>query len=136
MPGHVGTDILINTRRMHGLPGPEDLGEADLAKARIGLISARLLAEGASDDELRQLLARLEDDWRDKAPVTAAQAATIILDGVRSGAWRILVGQDAKWLDKLIRARPEAAYDYAELFNEEARAQYASATEEAGEPAT
>jgi NAD(P)-dependent dehydrogenase (short-subunit alcohol dehydrogenase family) len=136
MPGHVGTDILINTRRMHGLPGPEDLGEADLAKARIGLVGARLLAEGASDDELRQLLARLENDWRDKAPVTAAQAATIILDGVRSGAWRILVGQDAEWLDKLVRARPEAAYDYAELFNEEARAQYASAADGAGEPAT
>jgi hypothetical protein len=31
---------------------------------------------------------------RDKAPLSAAQAVTIILDGVRSGSWRILVGED------------------------------------------
>jgi NAD(P)-dependent dehydrogenase (short-subunit alcohol dehydrogenase family) len=136
MPGHVGTDIVTNTRRIHGLPGPEDLGGDDLAKARTRLTGAGLLAAGASDDELRQLVTRLENDFRDKAPLTAAQAATIILDGVRSGAWRILVGQDAKWLDQLVRARPEAAYDYAELFNAEARAQYASAAEAATEPAT
>ena len=30
MPGHVGTDILVNTRRAHGLPGPEDLSDAKL----------------------------------------------------------------------------------------------------------
>ena len=44
-----------------------------------------------------------------------AGAATIILDGVRSGAWRILVGQDAASLDGYVRAKPEAAYDYALL---------------------
>jgi hypothetical protein len=35
---------------------------------------------------------------------------------VRSGAWRILVGEDARLLDELVRAKPEAAYDYAELY--------------------
>jgi hypothetical protein len=35
---------------------------------------------------------------------------------VRSGAWRILVGQDATMIDERIRANPESAYDYAELF--------------------
>jgi hypothetical protein len=54
-------------------------------------------------------------DFRDKAPLSAAAAATIILDGVRSGAWRILVGEDAKKLDEMVRATPEAAYDWAEL---------------------
>ena len=52
--------------------------------------------------------------WR--APESAPKAAAIILDGVRSGAWRILVGQDATMIDERIRATPEAAYDYAELF--------------------
>jgi NAD(P)-dependent dehydrogenase (short-subunit alcohol dehydrogenase family) len=136
MPGHVGTNILVNTRRMHGQPGPEDVGEAELAEAQAALADTGLVPEGASDDELRQVLARLENDFRDKAPVTAAQAATIILDGVRSGTWRILIGQDAKWLDRLVRARPEAAYDYEELFNEAAVAEYASAVQTAGEPAT
>jgi NAD(P)-dependent dehydrogenase (short-subunit alcohol dehydrogenase family) len=127
MPGHVGTDILVNTRRIHGTPGPEDLGQAELDAARTGLASSGLVAEGASDDELRTLLGQLESAFKDKAPVTAAQAATVILDGVRSGTWRILIGQDAAWLDRLIRARPEFAYDYEELFTEAAVAEYTSA---------
>ncbi len=85
MPGHVGTDILANTRRAHGLPEPEDTNAA-----------------------------RIETAFRERG-LTAAAAATIILDGVRSGAWRILVGKDAKAIDAAVRARPEAAYDYAKL---------------------
>jgi NAD(P)-dependent dehydrogenase (short-subunit alcohol dehydrogenase family) len=53
--------------------------------------------------------------FRDSAPVSAAGAATVILDGVRSGAWRILVGTDAHNLDEYVRAQPEDAYDYAKL---------------------
>jgi NAD(P)-dependent dehydrogenase (short-subunit alcohol dehydrogenase family) len=52
--------------------------------------------------------------WRDGAPTTAAEAAAVILDGVRSGAWRILVGEDAKQLDAFVRANPESTYDHAE----------------------
>jgi NAD(P)-dependent dehydrogenase (short-subunit alcohol dehydrogenase family) len=85
MPGHVGTDILANTRRAHGTPEPEDTSTV-----------------------------RIETAFREKG-LTAAAAAAIILDEVRSGAWRILVGEDAKALDAAVRARPEAAYDYAKL---------------------
>jgi len=116
MPGHVGTDILVNTRRAHGLAGPEDLSDAKLAEARDRLAGAGLLAKGASDAEVRQRVAQLESGFRDNAPVSAAQAAAIILDGVRSGAWRILIGEDAKMIDAAVRAKPEATYDYAELF--------------------
>ena len=42
--------------------------------------------------------------------MSAAQAATIILDGVRAGEWRILVGDDAHRLDEAVRADPEAVY--------------------------
>jgi NAD(P)-dependent dehydrogenase (short-subunit alcohol dehydrogenase family) len=52
--------------------------------------------------------------WRDGAPTTAAEAATVILDGVRSGAWRILVGEDATQLDEFVRANPASTYDHAE----------------------
>jgi NAD(P)-dependent dehydrogenase (short-subunit alcohol dehydrogenase family) len=52
--------------------------------------------------------------WRGGAPTTAASAATVILDGVRFGAWRILVGADAEQLDEFVRANPESAYDHAE----------------------
>jgi NAD(P)-dependent dehydrogenase (short-subunit alcohol dehydrogenase family) len=120
MPGHVGTDIIRNSFRAHS-KDPEQLSEAQLkqmfsADARAGLVAVGLLAEDASAEDLRQMLIQLASDFRDKAPLSAAQAATIILDGVRSGAWRILVGQDATMIDERIRANPEAAYDYAELF--------------------
>jgi NAD(P)-dependent dehydrogenase (short-subunit alcohol dehydrogenase family) len=117
LPGHVGTDIIANTARAHGV----ELGrmsDAELEDARAALIGAGALAEGASADEVRQLLMRANTDFRDKAPVSAAEAATIILDQVRSGAWRILIGADAKMIDAAVRAKPEAAYDYAELFSE------------------
>jgi NAD(P)-dependent dehydrogenase (short-subunit alcohol dehydrogenase family) len=120
MPGHVGTDIVANSLRARGQWPPEQMSDAQIeelipADAQAGLIKAGMLPEGASADELRKLLARMAADFRDKAPLSAAAAATVILDGVRSGAWRILVGEDAEKLDATVRAHPEAAYDYAEL---------------------
>ncbi len=120
MPGHVGTDIVANSLRARGLPELEQLSDTQLEElippdARAKLVRGGALPEGASADSLRQMLVRMNADFRDKAPLSAADAATIILDGVRSGAWRILVGEDAKMLDTFVRANPEAAYDYAEL---------------------
>jgi NAD(P)-dependent dehydrogenase (short-subunit alcohol dehydrogenase family) len=124
LPGHVGTDIVANSLRAQGLPEPGQLTEAQLAEllpppARAGLAKAGLLPGNPSLDQLRQTMARIVNDFRDKAPLTPAQAATIILDGVRSGAWRILVGEDAAMIDGALRAKPDAAYDYAELFSRE-----------------
>jgi hypothetical protein len=65
--------------------------------------------------ELRRILVTANADFRDKAPVTAAEAATVILDGVRAGAWRILIGKDAAQLDAFVRGNPDATYDYAEM---------------------
>ena len=122
LPGHVGTDLVANSLRARGLPEPGQMSYAQLEEviprdAQAELIRAGLLAEGAGADELRQILVQANADFRDKAPVSAAEAATIILDGVRSGTWRILIGEDAKKLDVAVRAKPEAAYDYAELFS-------------------
>jgi NAD(P)-dependent dehydrogenase (short-subunit alcohol dehydrogenase family) len=122
IPGHVGTDIIVNSFRARGLPAPEQMSDAQVEEliprdTQAELIRAGLLAEGASADDLRQMLVRANADFRDKAPVSAAEAATIILDGVRSGAWRILIGEDAKMIDAAVRAKPEDAYDYAELFS-------------------
>ena len=122
MPGHVGTDIVANSLRARGLPEPEQMSDAQLEEliprdTQAKLVGAGVLAEGASAGDLRQLLVRANADFRDKAPVSAAEAVTIILDGVRSGAWRILVGEDARKIDAAVRAKPEAAYDYAELFS-------------------
>jgi NAD(P)-dependent dehydrogenase (short-subunit alcohol dehydrogenase family) len=121
MPGHVGTDIVANSFRARGLPAPEHMSDAQVEElipggAQAKLIKVGLLPEGATAGDLRKFLAQMSADFRDKASLTAAAAATIILDEVRSGAWRILVGEDAKRLDAALRAKPEAAYDYAELF--------------------
>ena len=43
--------------------------------------------------------------------MTAAAAATVILDGVRAERWRILVGDDAHMLDQRVRGAPEEAYE-------------------------
>lgn len=49
--------------------------------------------------------------FRDDAPMSAADAAKVILDGVREERWRILVSEDAKAMDRLVRENPEEAYE-------------------------
>jgi len=120
MPGHVGTDIVANSFRARGLPEPERMSDSEVEQVippdvRAKLIAAGVVPENATVDDVRQFLVRMNTDFRDKAPVSAAEAATTILDGVRSGTWRILIGEDAKRIDALVRSRPEAAYDWAEL---------------------
>jgi NAD(P)-dependent dehydrogenase (short-subunit alcohol dehydrogenase family) len=127
MPGHVGTDIVANSLRARGLPDPEQMTDAQVedlipGDARAKMISVGLVPEGASADDLRRFLARANADFRDKAPVSAAAAATIILNRVRSGDWRILIGEDAKMIDAAVRAKPESAYDYDVLFRDLAAA--------------
>jgi NAD(P)-dependent dehydrogenase (short-subunit alcohol dehydrogenase family) len=121
LPGHVGTDIVTNSLMARGLSAPEQMSDAQAEElvrpgVRDRLIQAGVLPEEPSAEDLRRFLARVNADFRDKAPVSAAQAATIILDGIRAGTWRILIGEDAKIIDERVRAKPHAAYDYAELF--------------------
>jgi NAD(P)-dependent dehydrogenase (short-subunit alcohol dehydrogenase family) len=118
LPGSVDTDILANTRRAHGMPGPEDMSDERTAEARDFLVTAKLVAPDAPPAAVRETIARLEKAAKDRAQLSAAEAATIILDGVRSGAWRILVGKDVAFVDERVRSRPESAYDYAELFKD------------------
>jgi NAD(P)-dependent dehydrogenase (short-subunit alcohol dehydrogenase family) len=118
LPGSVGTNILANTRRAHGMPGPEDMTGEQLEEVRSFLVTAKLVAADALPEEVRSTLVRLEQEGRDRALLSATEAATIILDGVRSGAWRILVGRDIAFVDERIRSNPESAYDYSEVFKD------------------
>jgi len=116
MPGQVNTDIAVNSRRALGLPDIEQLSDADLMamipdEGRTVLIAMGLLPEDFSADDFRQAIPRIKDRFRDQG-FLPAQAATIILDGVRSGAWRIVVGEEAKMLDEQVRANPEAPFNY------------------------
>jgi NAD(P)-dependent dehydrogenase (short-subunit alcohol dehydrogenase family) len=82
MPGHIGTDIAINTLLAHA-------------------------ETSAVDPEVAKMFGA---GFRDSAPMTGDEAATVILDGVRNDEWRILVGDDAKALDEAVRSDPLAAY--------------------------
>jgi NAD(P)-dependent dehydrogenase (short-subunit alcohol dehydrogenase family) len=101
MPGHVGTDIVLNSREVLGV---------DLAEARRQMARRGLPTDGLSDDDIQNMMRMFGEMFRENAPVTAEQAAMVILDGVRAGKWRILVGDDAHAIDEAVRADPEAAY--------------------------
>ena len=116
MPGLVNTEIGVNSRRVLGLPAWEELDDAELLDllpeaAQTKLIAMGMLTEGFSADDLRRLFPRLKSEFEDQG-FTAAKAADIILDGVLSGAWRILVGEEAQMLDEQVRANPEAPFNY------------------------
>jgi len=56
------------------------------------------------------MLLERRNDFRDNAPMSPAEAATVILDAVRNKTWRVLVGEDAKMLDQIVRGNPEDVY--------------------------
>ena len=91
MPGHIGTGIVANSMRILATDDPDTIG-------------------GATAGDLDDLMRRVADGFRASAPVSASEAATIILDGVRNDEWRILVGDDARTLDEAIRSDPLTAY--------------------------
>ena len=109
MPGHIGTSIGFNTPKV--LRGDNAGAAAQVQSMRKRLLGAGFPAADVSDEQLLKLAAERAAAFRDSAPTTAAQAAGIILDGVRAQRWRILVGADAEYLDKLVRAAPEHAYE-------------------------
>lgn len=88
MPGHIGTSIVENSMR-HG--GDE------------------------LDMETAEMVQSMSNMFRDQAPMSAAEASAVILQAVRDGRWRVLVGDDAHGLDEAVRANPEAAYDSLSL---------------------
>ncbi|HLZ06464.1 MAG TPA: SDR family NAD(P)-dependent oxidoreductase [Bradyrhizobium sp.] len=108
MPGHIGTSIVSNTRLV--MNGSEKLAPNELLQARQRLKGMGVPVETMSDDEIQQRALDRARSFRDEAPTTAAEAAKIILDGVKADRWRILVGNDAHKLDELVRASPEKAY--------------------------
>jgi hypothetical protein len=112
MPGHIGTSIVFNSGQYF------DRHPKELTAEHVNGIRDRFAAQGvdlsaASDEDIRNVVVRRAESFRDDAPTTAAQAATIILDGVRAGRWRILVGDDAHRLDELVRADPGHVYEPA-----------------------
>jgi NAD(P)-dependent dehydrogenase (short-subunit alcohol dehydrogenase family) len=111
MPGHIGTSIVANTRRVLGHPEPMQMPAEEVARVRTQMVRLGLPVGNEPDDAIRALVQMRQQAFRDQAPTSAAAAAEIILDGVRNEKWRILVGADAHTLDQRVRSAPEEAYE-------------------------
>ncbi|MGH6956912.1 MAG: SDR family NAD(P)-dependent oxidoreductase [Caulobacteraceae bacterium] len=111
MPGHIGTDIAINSRLV--IAGSQDtkLSAEALAQARRRMAGMGVAADKLTDEQIQAMIDEQGRRFRDDAPTTAAQAAKIMLDAVKSETWRVLVGEDAHRMDRLVRADPEHAYE-------------------------
>ena len=115
MPGHIGTSIVSNSRKVQSGTDSDRLNENEIALTRVRLTAAGVDASVMSDEDVQAVAAERARSFREDAPTTAAAAAKIILDGVKAGRWRILVGDDAHRLDERVRQTPERAYD-AEVY--------------------
>ncbi|HEV7877476.1 SDR family NAD(P)-dependent oxidoreductase [Bradyrhizobium sp.] len=112
MPGHIGTSIMSNSRKIQSGTDSERLTDDEIALARVRLGMAGITeAAKMSDEQVQAYAAEQARTFREEAPTSAAEAATIILDGVKAERWRILVGTDARRLDERVRGTPEQAYD-------------------------
>jgi NAD(P)-dependent dehydrogenase (short-subunit alcohol dehydrogenase family) len=83
-PGHIGTRIVENSLALH--------------------------RPNSSESVIASVVAA-NDHFVASAPLSAAQAASIILEGVQRGDWRIMVGEDAIAIDERVRANPTSIYE-------------------------
>lgn len=122
MPGHIGTSIAENSGQIVTGVETDDMGPDQLARIRQQLKNVGMDGDSLSDDDLKAGIKERGRAFRENAPMSAAEAATIILDGVRQERWRILVGRDAHIMDDLVRADPEEAYEqtFMDILNEKA----------------
>lgn len=109
MPGHIGTSIVSNTRKMHG-GGANEISAMELQALRVRLAKSGVDTSSMSDATVAAAAADVARAFIESAPTTATDAARIILDGIKMDRWRILVGPDAYWLDEHVRATPDEAY--------------------------
>jgi hypothetical protein len=111
MPGHIGTSIPLNSRKIQSGNQSDVMTATQMAQARARIASMGRDVSALSDDDIQKLVAERERRFTEDAPTSAAEAATIILDGVKADRWRILVGPDAHIIDEMVRTSPELAYD-------------------------
>src|SRR5258705_9832484 len=111
MPGQIGTSIRSNSRKIHSGSESDIMDATEIAQARGRIASMGTDVSSMSDEDIQKMVVERERRFREEAPMTAAAAATVILNGVKADRWRILVGEDAQRIDDLVRQSPECAYD-------------------------
>jgi len=111
MPGHIGTGIRVNSLKVQTGSDADAPDGKQIAMVRDRLRSMGKDTSSMSDEEIAALLAERARRFVTDAPTSAAEAAVIILDGVKADRLRILVGRDAHLIDGMVRADPDHAYD-------------------------
>jgi len=111
MPGHIGTSIISNSRKIQTGSETDQLSANEILSTRQRLKGMGIDTAAMSDEDIQAIALERARTFREEAPTTAAAAAKIILDGVKEGRWRILVGDDAHRLDERVRDNPEHAYN-------------------------
>ncbi|MFO1163209.1 MAG: SDR family NAD(P)-dependent oxidoreductase [Reyranellaceae bacterium] len=111
MPGHIGTSIASNSRKIQSGNFSDTMNATEIAQIRARITSMGIDVSKLSDDEVAKIAIDRARRFLEEAPTSAAQAATIILDGVKADRWRILVGDDAHKIDRRVRENPEQAYE-------------------------
>jgi len=111
MPGHIGTSIVVNSRKIQTGGQYDKLNADELRSARTRLRAAGVDEARMSDEDIQKASVERARRFLEEAPTSAAEAAKIILDGVKAERWRILVGKDAEVLDQRVRQTPEQAYE-------------------------
>jgi hypothetical protein len=111
MPGHIGTGIRDNSLKLQTHTDADGLNAAQIAHIRAQLLSRGRDASQYSDADIERMHAERSRRFVTEAPTSAAEAAKIILDGVRADRLRILVGPDAQIIDRMVREDPDHAYE-------------------------
>jgi len=110
MPGHIGTSIVSNSRKIQSGLESDELSPNEIAATRQRLKGIGVDTAAMSDADIKKIALDRARNFLEQAPTSAAAAARIILDGVKADRWRILVGDDAHRLDERVRQSPEKAY--------------------------
>jgi NAD(P)-dependent dehydrogenase (short-subunit alcohol dehydrogenase family) len=111
MPGHIGTGIRDNSLKVQTGTDADGLNAAQIGQIRTRLTSMGRDPSKYSDADIERMHAERAQRFVSDAPTSAAEAAKIILDGVRADRLRILVGPDAHIIDRMVREDPDHAYD-------------------------
>jgi NAD(P)-dependent dehydrogenase (short-subunit alcohol dehydrogenase family) len=122
MPGHIGTGIRDNSLKVQTNTDTDGLNAAQIAQIRTRLTSMGRDPAKYSDADIERMHNERARRFVTDAPTSAAEAATIILDGVKADRLRILVGPDAHVIDRMVRKDPDHAYEpeFYERFASEA----------------
>ena len=110
MPGHIGTGFRTNSLKVQTGDESDELNcpadhpghERGSRRSARSPRRCRMTKSRPCSPETPQANSLLD------APTSAAQAAAIILDGVKADRWRILVRLDAQLMDRMVREDPGA----------------------------